>query len=232
MQAALDLVDAVEDDPQAIADREAAPTVVADDLAGVLAIGVDVVEQAAEGNEPLDEEIGELDEEAVFGGVHHHRVEVFADAVLHELDLLPLHQLALGFGGTALVVATLFGDGAEVVFAEWRGFADGCVLVYTNFCFGTEIDMAGDTRFEQCLGDAVHNEVGVAADGRGEVGVVGSGEGEVAFVLLGVASLLERAQHEVGENSLLRLAGDLMCQPLIHFGCDRDVLRDFVRARC
>jgi hypothetical protein len=47
----------------------------------------------------------------------------------------------------------------------------------------------------------MHDEVGIAADGRGEVGVAGAGEGEVAFVLLAVAGLLERAQHQVGEDA-------------------------------
>ena len=50
---------------------------------------------------------------------------------------------------------------------------------------------------------AVDDEVGIAADGRGEVGVAGAGEGEVAFVLFAVAGLFERAQHEEAEDAFL-----------------------------
>ncbi len=35
----------------------------------------------------------------------------------------------------------------------------------------------------------------------------------------------------MGEDALLRLAGDLLCQSLIHFWRDRNVLRDLVLAR-
>ena len=45
-------------------------------------------------------------------------------------------------------------------------------------------DAARDTGVEQGLRDAVDDEVGIAADGRGEVGVVRGGEGEVALVFL------------------------------------------------
>ena len=84
---------------------------------------------------------------------------------------------------------------------------------------------------EQGFGDAVDDEVGVAADGRGEVGVAGRGEGEVAFVLLAVAGLLERAQHEVGEDALFGLAGDFGGEVLVHARGDGDGFGDFVLAR-
>ncbi len=82
-----------------------------DDFAGVFAVGVVVVAERVDGNESLDEEVVELDEEAVFGGVENHGVEVFADAVAHELDLLPLDEFAFGFGGAALGLAGFLGDG-------------------------------------------------------------------------------------------------------------------------
>ena len=82
------------------------------------------------GTRPSMKRSVELDEEAVLGGVHHHGIEVFADAVLHEFHLLPLHELALGFGGAAFVVAALFRDRAEIVFTERRyvGSALGAIV--------------------------------------------------------------------------------------------------------
>ena len=90
--------------------------------------------------------------------------------------------------------------------------------------------MAGDACAEQRFGDAVDDEVGIAADGRGEVGVGGRGEGEVAFVDLGVARLAERAQHEVAEDALFRLALNARGELLIHAGRDGDVFGHFVLA--
>ena len=90
--------------------------------------------------------------------------------------------------------------------------------------------MAGDAGAEKSFGDAVHDEVGIAADGRGEVGVSGRGEGEVAFVDLGVAGLRERAQHEVAEDAFFRLALDARGEFLIHARRDGDVFRHFVLA--
>ena len=90
--------------------------------------------------------------------------------------------------------------------------------------------MAGDAGAEQRLRDAVHDEVGIAANGRGEVGVGGRGEGEVALVDFGVAGLRERAQHEVAEDALFRLALNARGELLIHARRDGDVFRHFVLA--
>ena len=89
---------------------------------------------------------------------------------------------------------------------------------------------AGDAGAEQSFRDAVHDEVGIAADGRGEVSVGGRGQGEVALVDLGIARLRERAQHEVTEDALFRLAFDARGQFLIHARRDGDVFRHFVGA--
>ena len=90
--------------------------------------------------------------------------------------------------------------------------------------------LAAHAAREQRLGDAMDDEVGIAADGRSEVGVAGSGQGKVAFVDLGVARLLERAQHQVAENPLFRLAFDSGGQLLIHARRDGNVFSHFVRA--
>ena len=84
---------------------------------------------------------------------------------------------------------------------------------------------------EQRFGNAVDDEVGIAADGRGEVRVGGRGQGEVAFVDLRVARLPQRAQHQVAEDALFRLAFDARGQLLIHARRDGNVFGDFVHAR-
>jgi len=66
-----------------------------------------------ERDEAFDEEVGEFDEESEFGDAGDEAVEVFSDAVLHELDLLPLHELALGVVGAAFGLARFFGDGVK-----------------------------------------------------------------------------------------------------------------------
>ena len=56
-------------------------------------------------------EVVEFDEEAVLGAGENDSGEVFADAILHEADLLPLHEFAFGVVGAALGLAGLGGDG-------------------------------------------------------------------------------------------------------------------------
>src|SRR5580658_3306870 len=80
------------------------------------------------------------------------------------------------------------------------------------------------------LGNAVNNQVRIAADGRSEVGVTRRGQGEVAFIFFAVARLAQGTEHEVGEDALLRLARDLERQLLVHARGNRNILRDLVLA--
>ena len=114
---------AVEDDLDAIARAEAAAGALADDFMRVFAPGVAVGAQSVDGHQALDEEIGELDEEAEFGGIEDEGRELVADAVLHEANFLPFDQFALGLGGAALGVAGFFGDLGEFGYrrmGSWR----------------------------------------------------------------------------------------------------------------
>ena len=81
----------------------------------------------------------------------------------------------------------------------------------------------GDTVFfalrriaQHVFQDAMHDEVGIAPDGRSEVRVNRCGQREVAFVDLGVARLLQRAQHQVRQDALFRFARNLLRQLLVH----------------
>ena len=91
----------------------------------VLAPGVAVVAQGVDGHEALDEQVGQLDKEAVLGRVEDKGGKLLADAVLHEANLLPLDQFALGLGGAALGLAGLFGDLGEFGFGDGRFAGEG-----------------------------------------------------------------------------------------------------------
>ena len=80
-------------------------------------------------------------------------VELVADLVGHEADLLPLHELALGIVGAPLHLGGVPRD-LRQVFAR----APRARLV--------------DARVPDSRSDAVHDEVGVPADRRREVRVV------------------------------------------------------------
>ena len=82
---------------------------------------------------------------------------------------------------------------------------------------------------QHLLQDSVHDQIRIAANRRCEVRVRWRGQREVAFVLLRVARLLQRAQHQVRQDALLRLARDLLRQLLIHARRDVDVFRDLQR---
>ncbi len=68
---------------------------------------------------------------------------------------------------------------------------------------------------ERPLQNAMNDEVGISANGRGEMRVLIEAEGEMAERLGGVASLLERTQHKVGDDAFFGFADDLFNQALI-----------------
>ena len=82
-----DGIDAVDQDSQAVAEAVDFARVLADDFARVLVVGIAVVDEGVERDKPFDEEVGEFDEESEFRDAGDEAVEVFSDAVLHELRL-------------------------------------------------------------------------------------------------------------------------------------------------
>src|SRR5487761_166917 len=78
------------------------------------------------------------------------------------------------------------------------------------------------------------DEVRIPANGRSEMRVFVRGEREMAEWLGCVTRLLERAQHQIGENALLGLAGELLREPLIMLRANVEVgagQRDFHGSR-
>src|SRR4029077_6739628 len=79
-------------------------------LPRVLVIHVPVVAEGVERDQSFDEEVGQFDEETKLGDAGDETLKLPSHAFLHELDLLPLHELAFGVVGAALGLAGLLGD--------------------------------------------------------------------------------------------------------------------------
>ncbi len=83
-------------------------------------------------------------------------------------------------------------------------------------------------RFEQHrFQNSMDYQVGIAADGRGEMRVTWCRQREVAEIFFRVARLLERAQHQVTQDALFRLARDFGGQLLVHARSDVHFLGNF-----
>src|SRR5579862_8437836 len=65
------------------------------------------------------------------------------------------------------------------------------------------------------LEHAVNDEVRITPDGRGEMSILVKSQCEMPERLICITSLFERTQHQVRQNSFFRLAGDLLCEPLV-----------------
>src|SRR5579864_6003509 len=90
LQLPLRRIDAIETHLQSVADGELTPRMRADDLARVLAVGVAIVGKRIDGDQPLDEQVLQLDEQSVLGGADDQGIELIAHAVDHEFHFLPL----------------------------------------------------------------------------------------------------------------------------------------------
>src|SRR5437868_11954432 len=77
----------------------------------------------------------------------------------------------------------------------------------------------------------MHDQIGISSNRRGEMRIRRRGQGEVSFILLRVTRLLQRTQHQVRQNALLRLARDLLCQLLVHAWGYMHILGNLVLAR-
>ena len=68
---------------------------------------------------------------------------------------------------------------------------------------------------ERPLQHAMHDQVRIAANRRREMRVLIEGQREMSERVGGVARLLERTQHQVGDDALLGLAGDFFGEALV-----------------
>jgi hypothetical protein len=106
-------VDAVQADADSSAEIELALGILANDGAQALAVDVLVIDQGIERYKTFHEEIRQLHEESVLGQADDERVKFVAEVLRHEVDLLPLHQFALGVLGAALGFGSFRGEGVE-----------------------------------------------------------------------------------------------------------------------
>ena len=84
-------IDAVDQHANSLSQAVSFARSLADDLARVLVVCVVVVGERIQRDQAFDEQVGQLDEETKLGDAGDQAVEVFADAVLHELDFFPFH---------------------------------------------------------------------------------------------------------------------------------------------
>jgi hypothetical protein len=110
LQPSLYFIHAIQHHAHAVAHRVTPAGALADNLAHALAIREVVPLKAGDGNKAFDKKAVELDEAAILGDAHDHGVKFFAQALKHEFDFLPLHQLALGVVGPPFRLAGLVGD--------------------------------------------------------------------------------------------------------------------------
>src|ERR1700688_870191 len=94
----------------------------------------------------------------------------------------------------------------------------GFFLAWTRVRCGLRLGM-----IERPLQDAVHDQVGIAADRRSEMRVLIEGQREMAERVGGITGLLKRAQHQVGDDALFGLARDFFGQALVVRGADGDI---------
>ena len=85
----LNRIHAVHQHAQAVADRVGLPVSLADDLAGVLVIGVAIAGDGGERHQAFDEQFVELDEETELGDADDQPVELLTQALLHEFSFFP-----------------------------------------------------------------------------------------------------------------------------------------------
>src|SRR5258708_33516480 len=78
---------------------------------------------------------------------------------------------------------------------------------------------------ERPLQYAVDDEVGIAADRRREMRVLIKRQREVSERIGGVSRLLERPQHQIGDDAFFRLAGDFFGQALVVLRANGNVER-------
>ena len=168
----------------------------ADERVEVFAVLVVVVDHARYVHESFDAVI-ELAEDAERRDAADDGIESVADKLRHVLDLLHVLRLALRLDGDALTrrgVLSDLGQEAPQAFLPLRR------------------DRARRKRLAQ---QAMHDEVGIAADRRREVRVVTRSESVVAERRVGITRLLHRAQRDGADDALLRPSLDLF-QDLLH----------------
>src|SRR5579875_246834 len=157
--------------------------------------GAEGLFQAIHGHQAFNKNLDEFHKKAEFLHGNDERVVFLAQMRFHVLDGFPIHQFALGAVGAALGLGGFHGDFLELGFT-------------VRACCGIRI-------FKGPFEDAMDNQIGITADWRGEMGVFAGCESEMAERFSGVACLFEGTEHEIGENALFGLSGDLRGKTLV-----------------
>src|SRR5256885_6580178 len=146
-------------------------------------------------NKALDEVLDQLDEETEGRDPSDEALELVADLVGHELDLLPLQQLALRIVGAPLHLRGVASDLWQLL---------GPLLAR----------LVGQQLVARRPQRTMHHEIRIAANRRREMCVARSRKAEVSEVLGSVARLLHGAQHQHRNRLFFRFAVNLLQQLL------------------
>jgi hypothetical protein len=112
-------------------------------------------------DEPFNEVLDKLNEQAIWSNAGNVTVELVADFVCHEADLLPLQQLAFRIVRPALPLGRVPGDLGEL-FIEFFSA------------------LIGDPTMPRLSQHAMHDEIRISADWRREMCIVLRRKPEVA----------------------------------------------------
>ena len=163
--------------------------------------------QTVQGNETFDKDVHQLDKETKLLHGDDQGLIFIPKMPFHELRGLPIDQLTFGGVGAPFSFRGFQGNYPEFARCVKDGFAWWCIGMRQG-------------PFEHAMND----QVGVAPDRRSEVSVLVKSQREMPQRLIHIASLLERTQHQIRQDSFFRLAGDLLCEPLVMLRPDLEVL--------
>ncbi len=174
--------------------------------------------QAVDAYQPFDENLHQLYEEPEFLHRDDQRIVFFAEMAFHELSGLPFDQFPLGCVGPAFRFRAFGGDFLELHAAvgpehRHRLFLPPFVTTARGAC------AVGFSSAHFKMRCTIRS--GITPDRRREMRVFPHGEREVSQRVGGVASLLERPQHQVGKNALFGLTRYFFGEALV-------MLRDYV----
>src|SRR3990172_2682943 len=113
-----------------------------------------IVLQGYQRDEPFDEIVLEFYEKSKAGNSGNVPPKLTPQVLTHELDLLQVHEVTLGFVGPALRPGGVFRDGSQIVCGS------------LTVCGGRSFAVA------QAAQDPMHDQVRVATDGGSKVSVV------------------------------------------------------------
>ena len=169
-----------------------------------------IVGQRGDVHQALDEDLGQLDEQAETGHRGDDAGIGFADAILHELALEPVGDVPRGFVGAALGHGALL---TELIQAQFVVGIDARLGHARRAC---ALDVLGlQLGADHATDRPMHQQIRIAPDRRGEMGIGLVVETEVTVVVRAVDRLAQRSEHHRLDQPEVRPLADLLEQRLV-----------------